>query len=174
MFFGQFKVTAIASQHTPATVVNNDLGEEISRPLPQPARFSEFKEGHSFDYLIEHQGHKILIKASTGAVPDQFRHLKVDTLFLGIAQLSRQSPEFQRNYLDQTLKTLKPKVVVPLHWDDFFKPVDQPLEFLPYLADNTNKSLKILIQAAEQQKIQLVLLIQPVSYPLDTALQSQP
>ena len=174
MSFGEFKVTAIPSRHTPPTAVNNDLGEEISQPLQQPARFSEFKEGHSFDYLIEHQGHTVLVKASTGAVPNQLKNLKVDTLFLGIAQLSRQSKEFQQNYLDQTLRTLKPKVVIPIHWDDFFNLVDQPLEFLPYLADNTEQSLKILIQAAEQQKIQVILLSQPVSYPLDTDLQSQP
>jgi L-ascorbate metabolism protein UlaG (beta-lactamase superfamily) len=174
MSFGEFKVTAIPSRHTPPTAVNNDLGEEIFQPLQQPAHFSEFKEGHSFDYLIEHQGYTVLVKASTGAIPDQLKNLKVDTLFLGIAQLSRQSTKFQQNYLDQTLNTLKPKVVVPIHWDDFFKPVDQPLEFLPYLADNTDKSLKILIQAAKQQKTQVVLLSQPVSYPLDPALQSQP
>lgn len=168
--FGEFKATAIASQHTPPTAVNNDLGEEISQPLQLPARFSQFKEGHSFDYLIEHQGHKILVKASTGAVPDQLKNLKVDTLFLGIAQLSRQSKEFQQNYLDQTLRTLKPKVVIPIHWDNFFQAGNQPLEFLPYLADNTEQSLKILIQAAEQQKTQIILLSQPVSYPLDHTL----
>ncbi len=174
MTFDEFKITTIPSQHTPPSAVNNDLGEEISQPLQQPARFSEFKEGHSYDYLIEYQGYTVLVKASTGAIPDQLKNLKVDTLFLGIAQLSRQSKEFQQNYLNQTLRTLKPKVVIPIHWDDFFKPVDQPLEFLPYLVDNTEQSLKILIQAAEQQKTQVILLSQPVSYPLDTALQSQP
>ena len=51
---------------------------------------------------------------------------------------------------------------------------NQPLEFLPYLADHTEQSLKILIQAAEQQNTRLVLLSQPVSYPLDPALQSDP
>jgi len=168
--FGEFKITAIASQHTPPTAVNNDLGEEIKQPLQLPARFSKFKEGHSFDYLIEHQGHKILVKASTGAVPDQLKNLKVDTLFLGIAQLSRQSEQFQQNYLDQTLRTLKPEVVIPIHWDNFFQAGNQPLEFLPYLADNTEQSLKILIRAAEQQRTRLVLLSQPVSYPLDPAL----
>ncbi|OTG72811.1 hypothetical protein B9T26_10100 [Acinetobacter sp. ANC 4169] len=170
--FGEFKITAIASQHTPPTAVNNDLGEEIKQPLQLPARFSKFKEGHSFDYLIEHSGQRILVKASTGAIPDQLKNLKVDILFLGIAQLSRQSEGFQQNYLDQTLRTLKPKVVVPIHWDNFFKPIDQPLEFLPYLADHTEQSLKILIQAAEQQQTRLVLLSQPVSYPLVPALQS--
>lgn len=96
----------------------------------------------------------------------------MDTLFLGIAQLSRQSEQFQQNYLDQTLRSLRPKVVVPVHWDNFFQPIDQPLEFLPYLADNTEQSIKILIRAAEQQRTRLVLLSQPVSYPLDPALQS--
>ncbi len=172
MMFGQFRVTAIHSQHTPPTAVNNDLGEEITQPLQLPAHFSAFKEGHSFDYLIEHSGQRILVKASTGAVPDQLKNLKVDTLFLGIAQLSRQSEQFQQNYLDQTLRSLQPKVVVPVHWDNFFQPIDQPLEFLPYLADNTEQSLKILIRAAEQQRTRLVLLSQPVSYPLDPALQS--
>ena len=172
--FGQFKVMTIPSQHTPATAVNNDLGEEIKQPLQLPARFSEFKEGHSFDYLIEHSGHRILVKAGTGAIPDQLRNLQVDTLFLGIAQLSRQSKEFQQHYLDQTLRSLKHKVVMPIHWDNFFQPIDQPLEFLPYLADHTEQSLKILIQAAEQQNTRLVLLSQPVSYPLDPALQSDP
>lgn len=150
--------------------MNNDLDEEISRPLPQPARFSEFKEGHSFDYLIEHQGHKILVKVST--IPDQLKNIQVDILFLGIAQLSRQSAAFQQSYLDQTLTSLKPKLVVPIHWDNFFQAGNQPLEFLPYLADNTDKSLKILIQAAEQQKTHVILLSQPVSYPLDPALHS--
>lgn len=85
----------------------------------------------------------------------QLRNLQVDTLFLGIAQLSRQSKEFQQHYLDQTLRSLKHKVVMPIHWDNFFQPIDQPLEFLPYLADHTEQSLKILIQAAEQQNTRL-------------------
>ena len=45
----------------------------------------------------------------------------------------------------------------------------QPLEFLPYIADNTHKSLKILIDHAEKQNIQVTLLTQPVAYPVDGA-----
>lgn len=97
--WGHFQTTAIPSQHTPPTAINDDLGEELLRPLTLPAKFSEFKEGGSFDYLIEHAGHKILVKASTGFIPEQLQHLKVDTLFLGIAQLSRQSDAYQQQYL---------------------------------------------------------------------------
>lgn len=166
MHFGAFSITAIPSQHTPPTAVNDDLGQEIAQPLKQPARFSEFKEGHSFDYFIEHSGQRILVKASTGAIPDQLKNIRADTLFLGIAQLSKQPAEYQQQYLAQTLGMLKPKTVVPIHWDNFFKPLDAPLQFLPKIADNTEESLRILIDAAGKQKSQVVLLSQPVSYSL--------
>lgn len=166
MQIGAFTITAIPSQHTPATAVNNDLGEEIQQPLTLPARFSAFKEGGSFDYLIQHDAHRSLVKASTGAVPHQLKNLKVDHLFLGIAQLSKQSADFQDHYLQETLTTLKPHTVVPIHWDNFFAPLAPELEFLPRVADDSPASLNILIQAAKQQKTQLILLSQPVSFEL--------
>src|SRR5690606_3944777 len=97
--WGHFQITAIPSQHTPPTAVNDDLGEELLQPLALPAKFSEFKEGGSFYYLIEHAGHNILVKASTGFILEQLQHLNVDTLFLGIAQLSRRSSAYQQQYL---------------------------------------------------------------------------
>ncbi|EKE23227.1 MAG: hypothetical protein ACD_6C00558G0004 [uncultured bacterium] len=171
--WGHFQITAIPSQHTPPTVVNDDLGEELLQPFTLPAKFSEFKEGGSFDYLIEHAGHKILVKASTGFIPEQLQHLKVDTLFLGIAQLSRQSDAYQQQYLAETLNLLKLKVVIPVHWDNFFQPLKQPLQFLSRLADDTPKSLQLLIQAAERQGTKVVLLSEPQPYLLNSAFASQ-
>ena len=101
------------------------------------------------------------------------QHLKVDTLFLGIAQLSRQSSDYQQQYLAETLNLLKPKVVIPVHWDDFFQPLKQPLQFLPRLADDTPKSLQLLIQAAETQGTKVILLSGPQPYLLNSAFASQ-
>ncbi|ENW26024.1 hypothetical protein F925_00501 [Acinetobacter lwoffii NCTC 5866 = CIP 64.10 = NIPH 512] len=171
--WGHFQITAIPSQHTPPTAVNDDLGEELLQPLTLPAKFSDFKEGGSFDYLIEHAGHKILVKASTGFIPGQFKNLQVDTLFLGIAQLSRQSPAYQQQYLAETLHMLKPKVVIPIHWDDFFQPLSQPLQFLPRIADDTPKSLRLLIQAAEAQGSKVIILRGPQPYLLSETVSSQ-
>ncbi len=161
-----FSISAIPPLHTPPTAVNNDLGQKIVHPLPLPVRFSEFKEGHSFDYLIEYHRCRILVKASTGASANQFKNIRTDVLFLGIAQLSRQAPGYQQRYLMHTLGTLKPEIVVPMHWDDFFQPLHQPLQFLLRTADNTARSMQILIDAAAKQKTQVVLLSQPVSYSL--------
>ncbi len=67
------------------------------------------KKAVALTTLIEHNNHKILVKASTGALPNQFQKLNVDVLFLGIAQLSKQSPEFQQQYLAETIDQLQPK-----------------------------------------------------------------
>lgn len=163
---GKFKITAIPSQHTPATAINNDLGEQITHPLHLPARFYEFKEGGSFDYYIQHPEQNILVKASTGAIPKQLKHLQVDTLFLGIAQLSKQSTSFQQQYLDETLGTLRPSVVIPIHWDNFFLPLSQTLQFLPRIADHGPRSMQSLIEYAESQNTQVILLDTTTPYPL--------
>lgn len=162
--FGAFKVTPIPSKHTPATVVNDDLGEEITAPLTLPAHFSAFKEGGSFDYLIEYLGYKILVKASTGAIDQQLKDTQVDTLFLGIAQLSKQSKDYQQHYLQNSLAITKPKRVIPIHWDNFFQGLDQPFEFMPRIADNSPQSLRILIDAAKKQNSKVSLLTQPDAY----------
>ena len=107
-----------------------------------------------------------MVKASTGFIPNQLNGLKVDTLFLGIAQLSKQDQNYQNHYLAESLQKLQPKVVIPIHWDNFFKPLNQPLEFLPNFADQSPQSLRKLINAAEQQNSKVVLLTQPVAYPL--------
>lgn len=166
--FGAFKITPIPSVHTPPTPVNDDLGEEITSPFQLPAKFSAFKEGGSFDYLIEHQGQRILVKASTGFIPNQFKNLNVDTLFLGVAQLSRQSETYQHQYLNETIGRLKPQTVIPIHWDDFFQPLNQALIFLPRLADDVPKSLNRLIDFAQKQQTQVVLITDTQSYALNT------
>lgn len=155
---GQFTITAIPSQHPQTTLVNNDLTEEIIAPLALPTRFSNFKEGENFDYLIEYKGYKILVKASTGAIPHQYKDLKLDALFLGIAQLSRQTAEVQSEYLAETLLSLNPKLVIPIHWDDFFKPLNQPLEFLPRIADHAPQSLQRLADVAAHENIRVMLI----------------
>ena len=68
---------------------------------------------------------------------------------------------------------LKPKVVIPVHCDDFFQPLKQPLQFLPRLADDTPKSLQLLIQAAETQGTKVILLSGPQPYLLNSAFASQ-
>jgi L-ascorbate metabolism protein UlaG (beta-lactamase superfamily) len=70
--------------------------------------------------VIYHQG-------SAGLIDDEVRDHDVDLFLAGIA-----GRNFTPDYWGRILPLLRPKVVVPMHYDDFFAPVeDEPITFLP-------------------------------------------
>jgi L-ascorbate metabolism protein UlaG (beta-lactamase superfamily) len=82
---GDFSVKVLSSKHSPAAWFNDDLGETIPHHLEQPAYYSKFAEGGTFDFLITHRSRRILVKASANfadeneLTPDES---DVDVLFL--------------------------------------------------------------------------------------------
>lgn len=143
--FGDFSVTAISSKHSPATPLNNDLGKNITEPLSQPAKAVKYVEGGSYDFLIKHQGYIIYIKASANFIPEKLKGLRADALFLAVGTLGKRDSVFMNNYYRETVATLKPKIVVPIHWDNFLKPFSNNLEMMPRLMDKTYKAFDLLI-----------------------------
>lgn len=122
--FGSFDVTVLKSRHSPPKPgVNDDLGQLITGPLAQPAKFKEYKEGGSFDFLIRHGKHTILIIPSANYVEGALDQVRADVVFLGTAGLGTQGRDFQDAYYEQTIGKVKPKLVIPVHWDNFFMPL---------------------------------------------------
>ena len=39
---------------------------------------------------------------------------------------------------------------MPIHWDDFTRPIEQPLQPIPVLLDDMNASMKFLIAEGEK------------------------
>ncbi|MBX9694921.1 MAG: MBL fold metallo-hydrolase [Cyanobacteria bacterium] len=143
--FGKFSVTVIPSKHSPALKgINNDIGDVIEAPLKQPARVKAYREGGSFDFLIEHEKHSILVKPSANFIDGSLDNFRADVLFLSVGQLGRQNREFQNNYYDQTVGKVKPHLVIPVHWDNFFQPLSDHLEPLT-LGDKVPKAFDFLI-----------------------------
>lgn len=81
---GRFKVTIIPSIHSIAHWYNNDLGQTIDTPLVQPAKKKAYKEGGSYDFLVEHENTTYLIRPSYNFLPGQLDHINADVLFLPI------------------------------------------------------------------------------------------
>ena len=159
LHFGKFTVIVLNSKHTPPIKVmgksNDDLGVEIKQPLQQPAKLEAYSEGGAFDVLIKHHGKSMLIKASTNFIPCAFDSLRVDYLFLGIASLSKQGEAFRDSFYSQTVAALHPQQVVPVHWDNFFKPLSNHLPALPKLAGSVRSDMDYLISRTKADKIEL-------------------
>lgn len=156
---GQFTVTVFESKHSPPIkFINDDLGETIDKPLRQPARAKEYKEGGSFDFLVRRGDHAVLVVPSTNAKKDELKDVKADAVFLGTATLGKQTKEFRDFYYEQTVGTVKPKLVVPVHWDDFFEPLTDKLVGFADPIDDLPAGFDDLIARLKKDKIRFGLL----------------
>jgi L-ascorbate metabolism protein UlaG (beta-lactamase superfamily) len=151
--FGRFTVTLLQSRHVPSYFVGGD----ITAPLVPPVRASAYLEGVSFAVLIEHDGRRLLINASAGFVAGALAGRRADAVFLGIGQLGKQSPSYMAEYWREMVTASGARRVFPIHWDDFTRPIDQPLRPMPILLDDMNTSLKFLTAEGEKSGVDVRL-----------------
>lgn len=151
---GDFCITVLASEHSLPTLVNDDLGDRITEPLIQPQCFAAWKEGGSFDFLIEHEGKRILVKPGANFVKQPSSDFRADVLFLGTGRLTKKKfdSEFEAAVYEQTVELSEASLVVPLHWDDFFAPLGDRLHFAPKIVDDSAKNLDYLLGKIQASK----------------------
>ena len=92
-----------------------------------PARGYAYADGGSFSVVIEHDGRTVVVHSSGNFIEGALKGYRADTVFLGIAGLARQDEAFQRGYWNEVVAITGARRVVPIHWDDFRLPLDQPL-----------------------------------------------
>ncbi|MFJ8242582.1 MBL fold metallo-hydrolase [Bacillus tropicus] len=155
MQFGDFTITVLPSKHSPTF----DEGEKITKPLKQPAKALDYHEDSSYDFLIKHNNNKsFLVKPSANYIEGGLDNIQADVLFLGIGGLGKQESTFLNTYYEQTVGKVQPKIVIPIHWDDFTKPLADTLEVMPKYADNVNNGLDFIIQRTKADKIDFQIL----------------
>ena len=161
---GDFKVTVIKSRHTPyitilgVTNAPDPLHDEIDAPLIQPARQSAFIEGGTYDFLIEHKNRSILIKGSTNFIEGELNKFSADIIFLGIGLLSKQNPEFREQYYRETVEAVRAKTVIPVHWDNFMKPLTEPLEPNITIGGDFKSAVRFIMEKTKAGGIEFLML----------------
>lgn len=134
---GKFKIKVLPSLHSKPTIINNDLGQTIDKPLVQPARLRDYKEGGSYDFYVEHDGNKYLIRPSFNYIEHQLDGYSADVLFLGVAGLQKADEATEKKFFEETVEKVKPQLVIPLHWDNFFSRLDEPVIGMPRFVEKT-------------------------------------
>jgi L-ascorbate metabolism protein UlaG (beta-lactamase superfamily) len=125
---GSFRITFVESRHAGAT--GGRPTGDITAPLPPPARYLDYRQGGTYSILIEHPQGRLLHHGSAGFVPGVLKLRRADVAFLGVAIL----PDLP-TYLAETVDAVGARRVVPIHWDDFTRPLDRPLVPFPVLVD---------------------------------------
>ena len=134
---GGYKIKVIKSLHSKPTILNNDLGQTIDEPLPPTAKLRDYKEGGSYDFIVEAQGKKYIIRPSFNYIEHQLDGYDCDVLFLGVAGLAKADEETERKFFAETVEKVRPQLIIPLHWDNFFSRLDKPTVGMPSLIEKT-------------------------------------
>ena len=158
---GDFTVTVFRSVHSFGDRVPGD----VTAPLRQPAKAADYREGGTFAYLIEHGDFRILVHASANFTPGMYRGVKADVVFLATGGLSSQPADFTASYWDEVVKATGAKLVVPIHWDDFLEPLDQPLQPLRLFLDDIPLTMARIAPLAARDGVKVRYM--PVIAPVD-------
>ena len=135
---GDYQIRIIKSLHSKPTKFNDDLGVPIEKPLVQPASLRDYKEGGSYDFFIRHGDQKILIRPSFNYIEGQLDGIQADVLFLGVAGLAKAEEDMERAFFAETVEKTKARLVIPVHWDNFFASLEKPVEDMPELIEKTD------------------------------------
>jgi L-ascorbate metabolism protein UlaG (beta-lactamase superfamily) len=85
---------------------------------------SAYKCGQVYGIHIEVAGISIYHQGSADLIDDAIRHSGVDVFLAGVAGRS-----VTPHYWERILTRLQPRTVVPSHFDDFFRPLDDPIAY---------------------------------------------
>jgi L-ascorbate metabolism protein UlaG (beta-lactamase superfamily) len=134
---GKFRLQFIAGRHSPTPYSNGLAVENIEAPLVPPAHATAWREGQVWSMLVTHEsGRRLLVNASAGFVPGALANVHADTVFLGVGTLGRKDEAYRAAYWNELVKASGAKRVIPIHFDDFWLPLDQPLQAMPLLLDD--------------------------------------
>ena len=153
--FGNFTVTLIESRHAPIGINNEPwFSGSIDKPLEQPARISEWREGGTWSVLISHPQGTALVQGSGGFIEDALPEGSVDVVMLGVAGLAGLGRDYVQRYWTESVLRTGAKRVFPVHFEDFTRPFGEVALF-PDIADEVTVTAEWLdeLAAAEEYPV---------------------
>jgi L-ascorbate metabolism protein UlaG (beta-lactamase superfamily) len=155
MAWGAYDITMTESHHCPP----DRYPGKITEPLVPPVRVSAYRCGEAWSIVLRHRpsGKSALVMGSAGYVEGSLAGQQCDIAYLGVRQLGIQSDDYIETYWRETIRTVGAQRVVLIHWDDFFRSLDQPLRALPYAGDDLDNSLRVLDRLANEDGVSIHL-----------------
>jgi L-ascorbate metabolism protein UlaG (beta-lactamase superfamily) len=123
---GAFTLTFIESIHGPAFLGRVPYPGTIDKPLIPPRAAKDYKLGQTYAILISHPSGTILHHGSAGFIPGMYDGITADVVLLGIVGRGDTG-----TYLTNIPVKLGAKRVIPIHFDNFFVPLEKGLRILP-------------------------------------------
>jgi L-ascorbate metabolism protein UlaG (beta-lactamase superfamily) len=149
--FGDFSLTFIRSAHVPMRVKLSRGGTEIEELLVPPVAPLDYKVGQVYSLHIQHPLGTLLVHGSAGFVPGALEGLSAEVVFLSVGGLAHTERVYKETLYSEVVETTGASRLIPLHYDDFTRPLEQPVRLIPRLLDDVGASLDFLVEKVETQ-----------------------
>jgi L-ascorbate metabolism protein UlaG (beta-lactamase superfamily) len=128
---GPFHVTLRPSLHGKAVAGRVPLPGSIPAGVRPPLRIKQFRNDDTFGVHVEVRPAgspplSIFHLGSADFLPQTVEGLECDVLLPCLVGIERRP-----GFVPELLAALRPRIVIPIHFDDFFAPLDRPLRQLP-------------------------------------------
>ena len=99
----------------------------IPAPPPWPARLRRFRHGEVLSWHLEGPGASVVHVDSADYVDEALEGVRADVLCACAIGWT-----WRPKYVEGLIERLRPRYVVPCHWDSFFGPVERAARVLPF------------------------------------------
>jgi len=128
---GSFRVRVVESRHAPVLFGRVPLRGEVTEPATGPVHATSFLLGDARGYWVTHapSGVRVFVLSSAAVHPPAFEGLLAAGERADVVLAPTQGRE--PGYAAALVRALRPRLVVPHHFDDFFEPLSSPEAALP-------------------------------------------
>jgi len=122
---GPFKFHFVPSQHSKLQLgLRVPFGGELTCDHVDALTPQAYRCGQVWGLCIEVAGIRIYHQGSADLLEDEIRDRNIDVFLCGIS-----GRRFTDRYVRRIVGKLAPRLIVPTHYDDFFRPLDDKMQF---------------------------------------------
>jgi L-ascorbate metabolism protein UlaG (beta-lactamase superfamily) len=122
---GPFKFHFVPSQHSKLQLgLRIPYSGELTCDHVDELTPQAYRCGQVWGIHVEVAGMRFYHQGSADLIEDEIRDRDVDVFLCGIS-----GRRFTESYVERIVTRLRPQVVVPTHYDDFFRPLDDRVQF---------------------------------------------
>lgn len=123
---GPFALTGYRSEHSPFLAGKVPFMGRIEQPIATPAPISAWRVGQVLTLHANCPGGSVHHVGSAALVEAELRGVQADVV-LACTIGRHATPHFARRLVE----CLRPKVLIPCHWDQFWRSLDLPVKQIP-------------------------------------------
>lgn len=123
---GKWQVIGLPSIHGKALFGRVPLPGDMIEAPPYPPKFHQLRHGLVLNWWIDTGQLRVVHIDSADFIEQELQGRQAD-----IVCLCAIGRKYRPNYVKDVVRLLKPKYIIPCHWDSMVTPIDAPPQLLP-------------------------------------------